>query len=79
MMFKRSLLSDVKKYIKENYIEEVQFKSKQASFSDFKDFAVGHTIYQLSSSGDEFYIVHYPPKNSIKLLYPLKMYEYKEE
>ena len=36
------------------------------SFSDFKDIAVSNTTYQLSSLGDEFYIIHYPKKDRIK-------------
>lgn len=48
-------------------------------FADFKPISVGHTRYQLSSRGDEFYIVHYKGSNRIKFFYPLKMYEYIEK
>lgn len=44
-------------------------------FSDFKEFSVGHTTFQLASAGDTFYIVHYNAKKDIKLLYSAKMYE----
>lgn len=46
-------------------------------FNDFKETTVDHTVFQLASVGDEFYIVHYKTKNTIKLLYPAKIYEYK--
>ncbi|MBR2033900.1 MAG: hypothetical protein IKA46_07190 [Clostridia bacterium] len=44
-------------------------------FCDFNKISVGHTIFQLSSVGDTFYIVHYKAKKDIKLLYSAKMYE----
>jgi hypothetical protein len=47
-------------------------------FNDLKEVAVGHTVFQLASEGDEFYLVHYRKQDSIKLVYPSKMYEYKE-
>lgn len=47
-------------------------------FKGFKDVSVGHTVFQLASPGDEFYLIHYRSKKLIKLLYPTKMYEYKE-
>ena len=46
-------------------------------FPDFDAISVGHTLYQLASQEDVFYIVHYKTKKEIKLLYPAKMYEYK--
>lgn len=46
-------------------------------FNDFNETSVKHTMYQLASYGDEFYIVHYRGEKKIKLLYPCKMYEYK--
>ena len=48
-------------------------------FSDFKETSVGHTIFQLTSAGDTFYIVHYKAKKYIKLLYSAKMYDYRGE
>ncbi len=65
---------------------EVLYKSEKAvnrhivellHFQDFKEISVSHTIFQLSSVGDTFYIIHYKTKNVIKLLYSAKMYEYK--
>lgn len=47
-------------------------------FTDFKSVSVPRATYQLGSSGDEFYLVHYRRKNKIKLLYSLKLYEYHE-
>ena len=46
-------------------------------FNDFNKISVKHTMYQLASYGDEFYIVHYRGEKKIELLYPCKMYEYK--
>ncbi len=51
---------------------------KFLSFEDFRDISVGGTTYDLSTYGDVFYIVHYRGKNEIKLLYPEKMYDFKE-
>lgn len=47
-------------------------------FNDLKEVAVGHTVFQLACEGDEFYIVYYKNQDSIELLYPAVMYEYKE-
>lgn len=47
-------------------------------FSGFDKVSSGHTVFQLASAGDEFYIVHYKGKSTIKLFYPAAMYEYKE-
>ncbi len=52
--------------------------AKFLHFEDFKEFQTEYTVYDLASVGDEFYIVHYITKRNIKLLYPAKMYEYKE-
>lgn len=46
-------------------------------FKDFQGVPVSHTVYQLASVGDTFYIIHYKTKKHIKLLYSAKMYEYK--
>lgn len=68
-------------------IRPVVYKSKKTAyrhteeilnFSGFKERAVGRTEYQLASPGDDFYLVHYHAKKEIKLLYSLKMYEYRE-
>ena len=48
-------------------------------FEGFKKIVVDHTIFQLTSRGDEFYIIRYQNKKAIKLLYPVKMYEYREK
>ncbi len=45
-------------------------------FSGFKPIQVKHTVYQLASLQDKYYLVHYQGKNKIKLLYPLKTHEY---
>ena len=45
-------------------------------FDDFEEISFGHTKFQLASHGDEFYIVHYKTRKTIKLLYSAKMYEY---
>ena len=47
-------------------------------FKDFKEFAVEHIIYQLSSGGEDFYIVYFNGSKSIERVYPAKMYEYRE-
>ena len=45
-------------------------------FGNFNAISVGHTVYQLASAGDTFYIVHYKGKKDIKLFYSAKMYEF---
>ena len=47
-------------------------------FRGFQAFEVGHTVYQLSDAGEEFYVVSYSGKKQIKFVYPLDMYEYKQ-
>ncbi len=47
-------------------------------FDGFKEVSVGNVNYDLVSQGDEFYIVHYKGNTTIKLLYSLKMYDYRE-
>ena len=63
----------------------VQYKSEKMigrhmeeflHFPDFKEISANRTVYQLTSEGDEFYLVHYRNKTSVKLIFPLKMYEY---
>lgn len=68
---------------------EVQYKDEKLvyrrhtekffHFVGFKEISVGNVYYDLSSQGDEFYIVHYKGCTNIKLLYSLKMYELKEK
>ena len=48
------------------------------SFEGFSDLSVPRTTYELSTFGDEFYLVHYKEKKTIKLFFPRKMYEYPE-
>ena len=48
-------------------------------FENLKETSVNSTIFQLSSSGDEFYLVCFERKNAIQLLYPTKMYELRDE
>jgi hypothetical protein len=55
-----------------------QHTEKILHFVGFKEISVGNNIYDLSSHGDEFYIVHYKGCTDIKLLYSLKTYEFKE-
>ena len=47
-------------------------------FSGFRKASVDKTCFELTSQGDAFYIVHYKGKDIVELLYPHKMYEYKE-
>ncbi len=68
-------------------IRDIRYKSekivyrchikKYLYFDDFKERLVSRAMFDLTSQGDEFYLVHYKTKNSIKLLYSVKMYEYK--
>ena len=48
-------------------------------FEGFDEVWANHTEYQLSSMNDEFYIVHYKDSKKAEMVFPLKMYEYKEE
>ena len=47
-------------------------------FAGFEEVWANHTEYQLATMDDEFYIVHYKGSKTVKMLFPLKMYEYKE-
>lgn len=67
---------------------EVQYKDEKLvhrhtekflHFVGFKEISVGNADYDLSSQGGEFYIVHYKGCADIKLLFSLKMYEFKEK
>ena len=68
----RTLSYKSEKYIN-RHIEEY------LHFADFREISVEHTLFQLASNGDEFYLVHYKNQKKIQWLYPAKMYEYKEE
>lgn len=46
-------------------------------FAGFRKCSVNHTIFQLADAGDEYYLVHFPDKTDIALLYPTEQYEYK--
>jgi hypothetical protein len=48
-------------------------------FKDFEEVLADSTHYQLSIPGDVFYIVHYRGSRDAKFVFPLKLYEYKEE
>ena len=47
-------------------------------FEGFDEVWANHTEYQLATMDDEFYIVYYKGSKTVKMLFPLKMYEYKE-
>lgn len=47
-------------------------------FDGFDEVWANHTEYQLSSMDDEFYIVHYKGSKKAQMVFPLKLYEYKE-
>ena len=49
------------------------------NFGGFEKISVNHTEFELASPGDDYYIVHYRNKNTIKLLYSSKRYEYREK
>ena len=66
---------------------EVQYKDeklvyrhteKVLHFNGFKEIMVGNVPYDFVSQGDEFCLVHYKGQTTIKLLYSLKMYDYRE-
>ncbi len=66
---------------------EVQYKDERLvnrhtekilHFTGFKKVSVGNVHFDLTSQGDKFYIVHYKDHATIKQLYSLKMYEFKE-
>lgn len=48
-------------------------------FAGFEEVWANHTEYQLATMDDEFYIVHYKGSKTVKMLFPLKMYELKEQ
>lgn len=59
-------------YINHRCVERLYFAGLK------KPLAVGHTVYQLTSPGDLFYLVTYQTgKPSVKLIYAAKMYEYR--
>ena len=47
-------------------------------FAGFCEKRVTHTVYQLTEKGDDFYLVRYGKSRRIQLLYPAKLYEYRE-
>lgn len=47
-------------------------------FAGFREKRVTHTVYQLTEKGDDFYLVRYGKSRRIQLLYPAKLYEYRE-
>jgi len=47
-------------------------------FDGFDEVWANHTEYQLAGMDDEFYIVHYKGSKKAEMVFPLKMYEYKE-
>ena len=66
---------------------EVQYKyekrvhrhmEKFFHFNKFKEISVANVVFDLASQGDEFYVVHYKKHKTVKQLYPLKLYEFKE-
>ncbi len=66
---------------------KVQYKIEKAvhshtecflHFSDFREASCIQTTFQLTSQGDEFYLVHYTGQDSVKLMFPARTYEYRE-
>lgn len=47
-------------------------------FGDFEDVCADPTYYHLCTVDDEFYIVHYKGSKKAQMVFPLKLYEYKE-
>ena len=47
-------------------------------FEGFNEVWANHTEYQLASMDDEFYIVYYKGTKKAQMVFPLKLYEYKE-
>ena len=67
---------------------EVQYKDEKLvqrhtekflHFVGFKEKSVGNVDYDLSSQGDEFYIIYYKGLTDIEFIYSLKMYEFREK
>lgn len=65
---------------------EVQYKDEKIvyrhvekilHFTGFNDIAVDNVNFALTTPGDEFYVVHYKGLRDVKLLYSLKLYEFK--
>ena len=52
---------------------------KYLTFSGFRNKPVSNTVFEMSSWGDEFYLVYYQTKKTIIFLYPKKLYEYKQD
>lgn len=47
-------------------------------FGDFEDVWANSTHYQLSTMDDEFYIAYYKGSKKAEMVFPRKLYEYKE-
>lgn len=47
-------------------------------FEGFKELTVGGSIYEMTDSGEEFYIVRYQNEKKVRLFYSAKRYEYNE-
>lgn len=52
---------------------------KMLQFGDFEDVWADPNYYQLCTMDDEFYIVHYKGSKKAEIVFPLKMYELKED
>lgn len=48
-------------------------------FEGFDEFWASPEMYQNFTWGDEFYIVYYKGSKKVEKVFPLKMYEYKEQ
>ena len=57
----------------------LSYKQEQLVFRGFHPFAADSVIYLMTDAGEKCYLVHYPGKKDIKLVYPLSMYDYKDE
>ena len=66
-------------YKEEKMIRGSDYPRKVLHFGDFEDVWADSTHYQLSTMGDEFYIVHYKGSKAARMVFPLKLYEYKEK
>ncbi len=71
----RHLLYKDEKMIRSGKSRRVQ---EMFHFEGFDEVWANHTEYQLSSMNDEFYIVHYEGSKKAQMVFPLKLYEYKE-
>ena len=76
----RSLLYKSQKEVRVYCNKRTRWQTRNLfNFEGFDEFWASPEMHQNFTWGDEFYIVYYRGSKTVKMLFPLKMYEYKEQ